>query len=58
MCGERDAPIEVVDYDPAWPGQFADELDRLALLPGAEVRSSPSRPADTRLTPSRAAAQP
>jgi GrpB-like predicted nucleotidyltransferase (UPF0157 family) len=36
--GQRDAPIEIVDYDPAWPGRFDDELDRLApLLPGAEV---------------------
>lgn len=35
---QRDAPIEVVDYDPAWSGRFDDELVRLApLLPGAEV---------------------
>jgi GrpB-like predicted nucleotidyltransferase (UPF0157 family) len=35
---QRDAPIEIVDYDPAWPGRFADELARLApLLPDAEI---------------------
>ena len=35
---QRDAPIEIVDYDPAWPGRFADEFDRLVpLLPNAEI---------------------
>jgi GrpB-like predicted nucleotidyltransferase (UPF0157 family) len=37
-AGQRDAPIEIVDYDPAWPARFADELDRLTpLLPDAEI---------------------
>lgn len=36
--GLRDAPIEIVDYDPRWPGRFIAERDRLALLmPGAEI---------------------
>jgi GrpB-like predicted nucleotidyltransferase (UPF0157 family) len=36
--GQRDAPIEIVEYDPAWPDRFADERDRLApLLPDAEI---------------------
>lgn len=36
--GQRDAPIEIVAYDPAWPGRFDDEFARLApLLPGAEI---------------------
>jgi GrpB-like predicted nucleotidyltransferase (UPF0157 family) len=36
--GQRDARIEIVDYDPAWPVRFAEELDRLApLLPDAEI---------------------
>ena len=36
--GQRDAPVEIVDYDPTWPDRFADEHARLqALLPDAEV---------------------
>ncbi len=36
--GERDATVEIVDYDPAWPDRFAAERDRLApLLSGAEI---------------------
>jgi GrpB-like predicted nucleotidyltransferase (UPF0157 family) len=36
--GQRDAPIEIVDYDPAWPARFAEEFDRLApLLRDAEI---------------------
>jgi GrpB-like predicted nucleotidyltransferase (UPF0157 family) len=35
---QSDAPVEVVEYDPAWPRRFAEERDRLApLLPGAEI---------------------
>ena len=36
--GGRDAPIEIVDYDPAWPAVFDAERKRLALvLGGVEV---------------------
>lgn len=36
--GERDAPVEVVDYDPGWPARFEAEAARLAeLVPGLEL---------------------
>jgi GrpB-like predicted nucleotidyltransferase (UPF0157 family) len=36
--GGQDAPIEIVEYDPAWPARFASERERLLrLLPGAEI---------------------
>jgi GrpB-like predicted nucleotidyltransferase (UPF0157 family) len=37
-AGMRDAPIEIVEYDPAWQASYAAERARLApLLPGAEI---------------------
>ena len=37
-AGGRDAPIEIVAYDPAWPAAFEAERKRLApLLSGVEV---------------------
>lgn len=37
-AGGRDAPVELVDHDPAWAARFAAESERLApLLGGAEV---------------------
>jgi GrpB-like predicted nucleotidyltransferase (UPF0157 family) len=37
-AGGEDAPIEIVEYDPAWLARFASERDRLLrLLPGAEI---------------------
>jgi GrpB-like predicted nucleotidyltransferase (UPF0157 family) len=37
-AGGVDAPVEVVDYDPAWPARYEAERERLApLLPGAEI---------------------
>jgi GrpB-like predicted nucleotidyltransferase (UPF0157 family) len=34
----RDAPIEIVEYDPAWHASYVDEHARLApLLPDAEI---------------------
>lgn len=37
-AGGRDAPVEIVDYDPAWPVAFEAERGRLApLLVGVEV---------------------
>ena len=35
--GLRDAPIEIVDYDPTWPAKFAAERERLQPLLGAGV---------------------
>lgn len=36
--GGRDAPVEIVDYDPAWPAAFEAERERLApLLEGTEI---------------------
>jgi len=36
--GGEDAPIEIVEYNPAWPTRFAAERERLRpLLPGAEI---------------------
>lgn len=36
--GARNAPVEIVDYDPAWPAAFQAERERLApLLEGAEI---------------------
>jgi GrpB-like predicted nucleotidyltransferase (UPF0157 family) len=36
--GGQDAPIEIVEYDSAWPARFASERDRLRrLLPGVEI---------------------
>ena len=36
--GGPNAPVEIVEYDPAWPALFEAERDRLLpLLPGAEV---------------------
>lgn len=38
-AGSVDAPIEIVEYDAAWPARFEGERRRLApLLPGAEIR--------------------
>jgi GrpB-like predicted nucleotidyltransferase (UPF0157 family) len=37
-AGLRDAPVEIVDYDPAWPALFEAECERLApLLEGANI---------------------
>jgi GrpB-like predicted nucleotidyltransferase (UPF0157 family) len=37
-AGGRDAPVEIVEYDPAWPGLFAAECERIEpLLGGADV---------------------
>ena len=37
-AGIREAPVEIVDYDPAWPALFAAERERLTrLLAGAEI---------------------
>ena len=37
-AGGQDAPIEIVEYDPAWPARFASERERLLwLLAGAEL---------------------
>ncbi len=37
-AGGRDASVEVVDYDPAWPAIFEAERERLALLlEGVEI---------------------
>jgi GrpB-like predicted nucleotidyltransferase (UPF0157 family) len=37
-AGMRDAPIEVVEHDPAWQASYAAERERLApLFPGAEI---------------------
>jgi GrpB-like predicted nucleotidyltransferase (UPF0157 family) len=37
-AGGRDAPVEIVDYDPAWPGLFFFERERLTpLLGGAAI---------------------
>ena len=34
----RNAPVELVDYDPLWPARFEEERERLQpLLPGAEI---------------------
>jgi GrpB-like predicted nucleotidyltransferase (UPF0157 family) len=36
--GGQDAPIEIVEYDPAWPARFASERERLLrLLPATEI---------------------
>jgi GrpB-like predicted nucleotidyltransferase (UPF0157 family) len=36
--GGKDAPIEIVEYDPAWPARFASERERLQrLLPATEI---------------------
>jgi GrpB-like predicted nucleotidyltransferase (UPF0157 family) len=36
--GGQDAPIEIVEYDPAWPSRFESERERLRpLLPEAEI---------------------
>jgi GrpB-like predicted nucleotidyltransferase (UPF0157 family) len=37
-AGGEDAPIVIVEYDPAWPGRFESERERLRpLLPEAEI---------------------
>jgi GrpB-like predicted nucleotidyltransferase (UPF0157 family) len=37
-AGGRDAPVEIVEYDPAWPARFVAERERIGpLLPGAEI---------------------
>jgi GrpB-like predicted nucleotidyltransferase (UPF0157 family) len=36
-AGVRDAPVEIVAYDPAWPAAFEAERERLAPLLGAEI---------------------
>lgn len=37
-AGGRDAPVEIVEYDPAWPGLFVAERERIEpLLGGAEI---------------------
>jgi ribosomal-protein-serine acetyltransferase len=37
-AGGRDVPVEIIDYDPAWPAAFETERERLApLLEGAEI---------------------
>jgi GrpB-like predicted nucleotidyltransferase (UPF0157 family) len=37
-AGGRDAPVEIVDYDPAWPTAFEAERKRIApLLEGVEI---------------------
>ena len=34
----RNAPVEIVTYDPGWPALFEEERERLRpLLPGAEI---------------------
>lgn len=34
----KDAPVEIVEYDPGWPALFEEERARLEpLLPGAEI---------------------
>ena len=30
--GDRDAPIQIVDYDPSWPARFNSEVARLAAV--------------------------
>jgi GrpB-like predicted nucleotidyltransferase (UPF0157 family) len=35
LSGGRDAPIEVVEYDPAWPDLFATERERIEPLLGS-----------------------
>jgi GrpB-like predicted nucleotidyltransferase (UPF0157 family) len=35
--GLRDAPVEVVEYDPGWPAAYAAERERLASLLGEGV---------------------
>jgi GrpB-like predicted nucleotidyltransferase (UPF0157 family) len=37
-AGVRDAPVEIVEYDPAWPTAFAAERERLAPLLPAGVQ--------------------
>jgi GrpB-like predicted nucleotidyltransferase (UPF0157 family) len=37
-AGGRDAPVEIADYDPAWPAAFEAERQRIApLLEGVEI---------------------
>jgi GrpB-like predicted nucleotidyltransferase (UPF0157 family) len=37
-AGVRDAEVEIVEYDPAWPGAFQAERERLApLLDGVDI---------------------
>lgn len=36
-AGERDAEVEIVEYDPAWPAAFERERERLLPLLPAEV---------------------
>jgi GrpB-like predicted nucleotidyltransferase (UPF0157 family) len=37
-AGIRDAPVEIVEYDPAWPARYGAERARLTpLLAGAEI---------------------
>lgn len=37
-AGEADAPVQVADYDPAWPASFEAERSRLMpLLDGADI---------------------
>jgi GrpB-like predicted nucleotidyltransferase (UPF0157 family) len=36
-AGGRDAPVRIVEYDPAWPAAFAAERERLAPLLGGGV---------------------
>jgi GrpB-like predicted nucleotidyltransferase (UPF0157 family) len=37
-AGGRDAPVEIVEYDPAWPALYATERERLVpLLGSAEI---------------------
>jgi GrpB-like predicted nucleotidyltransferase (UPF0157 family) len=37
-AGGRDAQVEIVEYDPAWPTRFAAELERIGpLLEGVEI---------------------
>lgn len=38
LAGSGEAPIKIVEYDPAWPGSYISERERLApLLPGVEI---------------------
>ena len=39
-AGGRNASVEIVEYDPAWPVAYAAERERLALLlpVGAQLR--------------------
>jgi GrpB-like predicted nucleotidyltransferase (UPF0157 family) len=37
-AGVRDAPVEIVEYDPVWPAAFASERERLAPLLPAGVQ--------------------